>query len=184
MTGAVGLCLLAFPFLHGSRPQPAPPPVRFAERLVRPARPRSPSAVALWKARWQRMQAQAAVKREREEHLEAVPVEAAAAMDTEEWRRILAARDPGGHLQGARTTALQAVTLARTPAEEYQARVWLVLIECDASRHGAEIAHARRLMALEPWNELSLTSLRRASMCCGLPSHGREASTALEALEK
>jgi hypothetical protein len=44
--------------------------------------------------------------------------------------------------------------------------------------------HAQRLMALEPRNELSRMSLRRASLCNGFPSHVREATAALEARGK
>jgi hypothetical protein len=129
------------------------------------------------------VQAQNAVKREREAQLEAVSHEAAEAMDTEEWRRLLGARDPGGHLRRARAAALDGLALARTRQEEYRARVWLVLIECDAGRHRAELRHARRLMKLNPRNELSLISLRHAARCNNHEALARQATAALVALQ-
>jgi hypothetical protein len=177
ITGAVGLCLLAVPFAWLAGARQAEPGLPRSWQPVRPVRPRTPSAEALWQGRRHRVQAQNAVKRQREAQLEALSPEAAEAMDTEEWRRLLAARDPGGHLRRARAAALAGLALARTPQEEYQARVWLVLIECDAGHHREELQHARRLMKLDPRNELSLLSLRHAARCNGLRVPVRQAQS-------
>jgi hypothetical protein len=66
------------------------------------------------------------------------------------------------------------VALARTPGEEYQAGEWLALLAGDAGRHQEELQQARRVK-LDPKNELSWTSLRRAAECNGLRALARQA---------
>jgi hypothetical protein len=182
--GLLGICVLGLLLLQLTRARrpSAPPPL--ARLLVRPANARSPSEEALWTARWHRMQAQQAVNQERQDLFESLAPEASADIDREDWRRELMARDRTGHLKRARAAALQAAGLARTAAEEYQARVWLVLIECDAGHHVRELQHARRLWQLQPRNELSLTSLRHAARCNGLARVARWMTLELEALRE
>ena len=94
--------------------------------------------------------------------LETKPPDETRGADVEGWRRRLMARDRTGDVGRALAAAREAASLARTPDEEYRAREWLVLIECDAGDHREELRQARRLVNLQPQNENSWTSLRRA----------------------
>jgi len=89
------------------------------------------------------------------------------------------AQDRTGDLRRALTAATEALKLARGPDEEYQAREWLALIACDAGRHQDELVQAKRLVALEPRNVVSWTSLRRAARCNHLWALARKADAHL-----
>jgi hypothetical protein len=186
---AAGLCLCALALLCVTATRPRPPsPQPPSAKSLRTLQPRSPSAQALWQARLHRMSAVDAANRERYPTLEASPLEASPPevtldQDTESWRRELMARDSTGELRRARQAVYEAVRLARTPTEEYQARTWAVLITCDAGDHRQELQHARRLVELQPGNEISLTSLRRAARCNGRAALAREAGAALAELQ-
>jgi hypothetical protein len=56
--------------------------------------------------------------------------------------------DRTGDVRRALAAGREAVALARTPGEEYQAREWLALIAGDAGRHEEERQQARRLVQL------------------------------------
>jgi hypothetical protein len=143
---------------------------------------RSPSAERLWQARWYRARAIDAANRERYKVLEDPAPVGIRHADTESWRRRLMAQDRTGDVGRALIAAREAIRLARGPGEEYQAREWLTLIACDAGRHEEELAQARRLVAMEPKNVVSWTSLRRAARCNHLLSLEREADAHLRPL--
>lgn len=179
---AGGLCILGVWLVMLNRsglPATEPPELR----SVRPVPARSPSAEALWQARAYRTRAVEAANQERYKVLEAAPPEATWDHDTERWRREVMARDVTGELRRAREAVRQAIRLARSPTEEYRARTWAVLIECDAGDHRKELQHARRLVHLQPRNEISLTSLRRAAWCNGLVPQAHQASEQLVELK-
>ncbi len=160
---AVGLALVALLIGWWERPRGAarlsfPPPVR-------PARSRTPFEAALGRARAFRVRAIEAANEQRYPLLEGSAPEVTRDADTESWRRQLTARDATGDVARALAAAREAAALARTPAEEYRARVWLALIAFDAGRHEEELRQARRLVELDPGNEMSFTSLRRAARC-------------------
>jgi hypothetical protein len=98
-------------------------------RLVSRSSPRSASEAALREAKWCSGRAQMAAKPELEALAEADPY--AAPGSEEGWRHRLMARDESGDLRRALAAAQRAVLLARTHSQEYQATVWLALIECD-----------------------------------------------------
>jgi hypothetical protein len=124
------------------------------------------------------------VNQERYGLLETKPPEETRGMDVESWRRRLMAQDRTGDLGRALAAAREAALLARTPDEEYGAREWLVLIECDAGDHREELRQARRLAALQPQNEISWTSLRRAAHCNRLPALARRASARISTIRR
>jgi hypothetical protein len=119
------------------------------------------------------------VNREREAQLEAGLPEA---MDTDDWRRLLMARDREGYLQRAQVAALQGVAVARTPKETYQALLVLAQMDHDAGQHAAELRQALRLMTLAPRNPDALEVLRRAARCNGRGALARQADSALAVL--
>jgi hypothetical protein len=182
IVGAATLLLLCLPLARLICPRSTAPKMPLAARLVRPARPRSPSEEALWRARWYRMRAQQAVNQERYGLLERNPPEATRGTDVEDWRRRLMAQDPSGDVRRALAAAREAASLSRTPEEEYRAREWLVLIECDAGDHREELRQARRLVSLQPKNEISWTSLRRAAHCNRQPALARRAAARIAAI--
>jgi hypothetical protein len=122
-----------------------------------------------------------AVNREREA-LEAWDPAAIDGTDPEALRRQLSACDRDGDLHRARELAQQAAALARSPLEHYNAAAALAVIERNLGHHEAEFAQARRLMALQPRNELSLLTLRRAADCTGRKPMERWATATLHAL--
>jgi hypothetical protein len=176
--GWVGLVLLPPP-LAPRHPRLATLPAPPLPRAVRRVRCRTPSAKALWQARWYRTRAIQAANQARYPLLESVPPDMSRAIDTENWRRQLMASDRTGDLHRALAAGRVAVALAQTPDEEYQAREWLALIACDAGRHQEELQQARRLVQLKPRDEVSLVALRRAADCNGLGALARQAGAAL-----
>jgi hypothetical protein len=180
-SGALGLCLLSVPLLRLAAHQPAACLLP-ARRLPTPPSPsRAPFEQALWEARSGRFRAQLTVNQERYA-LEAWDPQAAEAMDQEQWRRQLMAADPRGHLRHARAKALWAAALARSPDEAYRVTELLARLECDTGHHEAELVQARKLMALEPYEPLSLMALRRAAGCNRQETLVRWAEAALEEL--
>jgi hypothetical protein len=129
------------------------------------------SGAALWEAKSWRFRAQLAVNQERYD-LEARSPEMAWVIDQDQWRRQLMAADPGGYLGQAMAHAQQAEALARTPEEQYQAIELLANIECDCGHHRTELELARRLMAIDPRQTVSLLVLRRAAHCNRQPTGG------------
>jgi hypothetical protein len=103
--------------------------------------------------------------------------------DAEAWRRGVLTVDRGGDLRRARARAQQAEKLARTPAEASRAAELLVLLECEAGHHAAELRQARRLVALQNGNWRSLTVLRRAAVCNGQAALAQQTSATLAAME-
>jgi hypothetical protein len=166
IAGAVGLCLLIAPLSRVSRLQPLPSPA--AAPPVAPP-PRSPSEAARRAARRHWARAQQAVNREREA-LEAWDPEGVGRLAQEPFRRQLMAADPGSNLRRALEAGYQAAALARTPEEAYAAALLLGRFECEAGHHQAEMQQARKLIALQPHNDLSLIALRRAALCNHMPS--------------
>jgi hypothetical protein len=114
--------------------------------------------------------------------IESIPPDEARRIDNEGWRRRLMAQDRTGELGRALIAAREAVNLAWGPVEEYQAREWLALMDCDAGQHQDELRQARRLVKLEPRNLVSLTSLRRAAECNHLWALARDVDAQLEPL--
>jgi hypothetical protein len=175
--GLLGLILLPLAWL----PAPGAPPATRLPPLTRVASD-SPSQAALREVKWEWGQAQMALKPEQEAFAEAKPytpwpVEKA-------FRQQVLARDRGGHLDRAHKAARRAVALARTPDEEYPSTVWIAIIECDRSRHQAELQHVQRLVVLQPRDPVSLGALRRAARCNGLELLAEEADRALQAQEE
>jgi hypothetical protein len=140
--------------------------------------PRSPSEAARRDARHDLTQAQKAVNQEREA-LEAWDPAGVDSLDQEHFRRQLMAADPGGHLRRALVTGERAAALARTPEEAYAAALLLARLECDAGHHQEELRQARKLMALQPHDWLSLLALRRAAFCNQMPSLALRANAEL-----
>jgi hypothetical protein len=171
---ALGLCLLTVPLSRLSRVQTLPP----AAALPAPPAPRSPSEAARRDARHYLTQAQKAVNQEREA-LEAWDLAGVDSLDQEHFRRQLMAADPGGHLRRALEAGERAAALARTPEEAYAAALLLARLECDAGHHPEELRQARKLMALQPHDWLSLLALRRAAFCNEMPSLALRASEEL-----
>jgi len=151
----------------GPPPSGPPAPRNSFEKVMREAQ------------RWN-MQAWRAVNDERYA-VEAWDSEAADSLDQGAWRRELLAGDRSGNLQRARLAAQRAAALARTPQEQYRAALLLTLLACEAGHHGAELAHARRLMVLAPRSQVSLMMLRRAARCNGMKSLERQADALLKA---
>lgn len=173
--GWLGLTLAPRPAPRSPRPATLPP----LPRAVRRVSSRTPSAQALWQARWYRTRAIQAANEARYPVLESVSPEMSRAIDTEAWRRGLMAADRTGDLRRALAAGREAVAQARTPDEEYQAREWLALIAGDAGRPQEELRQARRLVQLKPGDEASLLALRRAAECNGLWALARQARAAL-----
>jgi hypothetical protein len=171
----LGFCLSCVPAGRHARA-----PAVEAQRPIaaRPLRrpPGSPSKAALQEARRWWKQALVEIKPEME-RLGAADPDAVAVQ--EGWRHRLMSRDPHGYLRQAHQAATRAVSLARSPDETYEATVWQALIECDQGRHGEELQHARRLVALQPHTALSWGTLRRAAKCNGLERLARQADQAL-----
>jgi hypothetical protein len=77
-------------------------------------------------------------------------------------RRRLMSRDRHGHLARARRLAQQALALAETKTQEYEATLLLVRIASDAGQPAEELRFARRLMALDPTQPRAQAALRDA----------------------
>lgn len=75
------------------------------------------------------------------------------------------AQDRGGYLHRAVIEARRAAMLARTPGEKYRVTARMALLECNLGHHQAELQMARRLVEMQPRNELSLLWFRRAARC-------------------
>jgi hypothetical protein len=71
-------------------------------------------------------------------------------VNTDTWRRLMMARDHGGHLQRARQSLQQALRLAHGPADLYRVRNMEVPIERDAGNQTAAFKAAQALGVLEP----------------------------------
>jgi hypothetical protein len=78
------------------------------------------------------------------------------------------ARDRGGNLHRALAAARRAATLVRSPAEAYRVAEHLARLEHEAGEHQQELLQAKRMIVLDPNNQLSLVTLRRAQACRGL----------------
>jgi hypothetical protein len=151
------------------------------DRVAVPA-PGSPFEAALQEAKAWRLRAREVAKREMEAWEERDPARAGDA-DAEAWRHGVLAVDRGGDLRRARARARQAEKLARTPAEASRAAELLVLLECEAGHHAAELRQARRLVALQHGNWRSLTVLRRAAICNSQAALAQQTSATLAAME-
>jgi hypothetical protein len=184
--GVLGLSLLSLPLLRltsspptSSEPAAPPPPAR-RHRLCS-SLSRSPFERGLWEARSWRFRAQLTVNQKRYE-LEAWDPVAIEGMDQDQCRRQLMAADPDGYLRRARAQARLTAALARTPDEVYQATELLASIDCDGGFHEAELQHAWKLMALDPYEPLSLLVLRKATACNRQEALERWAEAALDEL--
>jgi hypothetical protein len=168
------LCLLTVPFACQALRRLALPPLPRLSRPIRPAAPVGWSETALAEAGQWRQRAVAEVQRRREELEEWDP----AAVDPgirespahEPWRLQQLAADPCGYLRRAEAEATRAAKRAQTPRLRYRATLLLASIEHELDQPDQELQQARRLVALQPRNDLSLLTLRRATICCGRPS--------------
>lgn len=171
LSAAGGLSLIWLSLFLGhprEPPQAHWPSASIPEHLIRTTVPRSPSAEALWRARWLRTLAALAASRRQE------------ALET--WDPTLrndpdCARpafppgaggldlDPDGLLERAREWALRAAALARTSDEAYQSAECLLLIDHDSGDHAQEAEEAGIMAALQPWNPLSQVVLERTARC-------------------
>jgi hypothetical protein len=159
--GVLGLCLLTVPLLGLHRLYPPPhAPVMLGSRLPAPA---SASEAARRAARQCWTHAQQAVNAERE-LLEDWDPAATENLDQEQWRRQLTAADRSGELKRALKWGRHAAALARTSADACAAARLLARLEAEAGHPEAELAAARKLVALQPHDEGSLVSLQRAAI--------------------
>jgi hypothetical protein len=178
---ALGLCLLIVPVRWPARARPGALVVAPAVRVARSPLA-SPFEAALQEAKTRRLRAREAAKQEMEAR-EARDPAAADVADAEAWGRGVLALDRGGDLRCARDRARQAEKLARTSAEAAQAAELLVLLECEAGHHAAELRQARRLVALQHGSRRSLMVLRRAAVCNGQAAMARQTSATLATME-
>jgi hypothetical protein len=129
-------------------PPPAPPAKSRSQAVLR-------TAWASWR------QAEDAVNEERAA-LEAWDPAAGLPGGEEVLRRLLMSRDSHGHLARARRLAQQALALAETRTQEYEATLLLVRIASDSDQPPEELRLARRLMALDPTQPRARAALRDA----------------------
>jgi hypothetical protein len=159
----MGLMLLTVPLFAVGRPRLRPAHLVPIRAIAAPPAS-SPSAAARRTARRYWVRAAQAVNSEREV-LEEWDPEATENMNQEQWRRQLMAADRTGDLKRALKWGRHAAALARTPEDIYAAARLLDRLECDAGHHEAELAQARKLMALQPSNSYSIILLQRAAVC-------------------
>jgi hypothetical protein len=157
------LLLLTVPLFGLGRRLPHPARLTLAQPVLPPP-PSSPSAAARRIARRCWARAALAVINDREV-LEAWDPDGTDNLNQEQWRRQLMAADRSGELKHALKWGRHAAALARTPEDTYMAARLLDRLECDAGHHDEELAHARKLMALQPRNIESLMLLQRAAVC-------------------
>jgi hypothetical protein len=80
----------------------------------------------------------------------------------EQIRRQLMSRDTAGHLDRAQRLADQALALAETKNQEYEALLLLVRIASDTDQPAEELRFARRLMEIDPAQSRAQIALRDA----------------------
>lgn len=177
VTALLGLGLLSIPLVHlawreaPSQPLALPVMDHHTGRWGPPPVPNTPSETALQEARRWRLQAILAVNQERYA-LEAWDPEAGMAPNQEAWRRQLMASDRAGNLRQARRQGWRAAALARTPREAYRATELLVMVECDAGHHEAEMQEARKLIRLAPRDPNAIVMLEHARRCSAPEAQG------------
>jgi hypothetical protein len=161
---------------HAARPQESP--LRRYQHVV-PPEPRSPSARARREAaRWYR-QAQQRANRQLEEW-DAWDEAGLRHGGRETSRREAIADRP--ELRQAICAAEQALRLAATADERYEAALLLTRLACDDGEHQQELRYARIAMALRPHQRDALASLQRAAGCNRLPALARQAGAEIERL--
>src|ERR1051326_8929946 len=151
IAGAATSCLLfvlALRYLQLRPPAPLPP---VSTRLPTPSLRRSPSEQARRQAlRW-RSQAIRAMNEERQ-RLEAWDPASTEAVQRDDWRLTLLARDRSSNLCRASLLAHQAAALARTRDDGYRAAELIALIDHEAGHHRAELLQAQELMKMASRN--------------------------------
>jgi hypothetical protein len=183
ISGTLGLFLLSLPLLHGAWTRYTAAPRSGPTRQVTSTAARPPFEAALREAVAYRIKAHRIVRAEIDA-LEAWDPEAGAGLDWTSWGQPRLSADRSGYLHRARVAGLRADALARTPVDAYRAAMCLAYLEHDAGHHQAELRQARRLMALQPRQDISLAVLQRAALCNELPALARQAEAALAAVER
>jgi hypothetical protein len=176
--GVACLCLLAIPL--GALVPRSEVASRSVRRRVLPA-PRTPSEAALRQAKQHWRQAFQGIQAELETLCAEDPE--ASSRQWNGWRSELMAVDKAGYLQRAHGAAREAVELAQSVSERYQALMWLAIIECDRGHHRAELQHVQQLVTLGPRDAAAWGALARAAHCNGLPEKQRQAGQMLKELE-